>query len=189
VTTLLIPPSVRPNPHTTELRYPANAIVVLAGIPGSGKSTLLRRLFPEPSDVQVLDSEPIRNRWQPVLRNLPYAVWRPALHLTYYARVLRAIRSNAPLVIHDCATKPLPRQLIGRAAQLAGRPVHLILLDVPFDVARRGQQARDRVVRPGSMNTHTRRWPTIRALAATNPAQVIPEPYRQQSSPAPKQPT
>ncbi|MEV6410588.1 AAA family ATPase [Kribbella sp. NPDC051718] len=156
------------------MRYPANAIVVLAGIPGSGKSTLLRRLFPEPGAVQVLDSEPIRNRWKPVLRNIPYAVWRPALHLTYYVRVLAAIRTKTPLVIHDCATKPLARQLIGRAAQLANRPVHLIMLDVPADLARQGQHQRDRVVREGSMNTHARRWPVLRELAVTDPGQVVP---------------
>jgi predicted kinase len=167
-------PSVRQDLRTTELHYPTNAIVVLAGIPGSGKSTLLRRLFPKPNGVRVLDSEPIRNRWKPVLRNIPYSVWRPAIHLTYYTRVLRAMRTSGPLVIHDCATKPLARQLIGRAAQLSGRPVHLITLDVPTDVARLGQRARDRVVRPGTMRTHARRWPDLRDLATTDPGQVIP---------------
>jgi energy-coupling factor transporter ATP-binding protein EcfA2 len=174
VTTLLIPPRIRQALRTTELRYPANAIVVLAGIPGSGKSTLLRRLFPKPNGVRVLDSEPIRNRWRPVLRNLPYAVWRPALHLTYYVRVLRAMRTNNPLVIHDCATKPMARQLIGRAAQLADRPVHLLMLDVPADLARQGQSNRGRIVRPGSMETHARRWPVLRDLAATAPARIVP---------------
>lgn len=158
----------------TVLLIPANSVVVLAGIPGAGKSTLLRRLFPKHNGVRVLDSEPIRNRWKPVLRNIPYAVWRPALHLTYYTRVLRAMRTSGPLVIHDCATKPLARQLIGRAAQLAGRPVHLLMLDVPADVARRGQHQRDRVVRAGSMETHTRRWPVLRELAITDPGQVVP---------------
>lgn len=170
MTALLISPSVR----TTELRFSADAVVVVAGLPGAGKSTLLRRLFPETGDVKVLDSEPIRNRWKPVLRQLPYAVWRPLLHLTYYTRVLRAIRTSSPVVLHDCATKPAARQLIGRAAQWAGRPVHLIMLDVPADVARLGQRTRDRVVRTGSMETHSRRWPVLRDLAATTPSRVVP---------------
>jgi predicted kinase len=172
VTALLISPS---DLETTEFRYPHNSIVVLAGIPGAGKSTLLRRLFPdEQSDVRVLDSEPIRNRWKPSLQAIPYSVWRPFLHLHYYALVLRAIKTEGPLVIHDCATKPLARQLIGRAAKHAGRPVHLIMLDVPADVAKLGQHARDRVVREGSMDTHSRRWPVLRDLAITNPGRVIP---------------
>jgi predicted kinase len=174
VTALLISSSVREDLGTTKLHYPADSIVVLAGIPGAGKSTLLRRLFTGAGDVQVLDSERLRNRWKPVLRTIPYAVWRPALHLAYYALVLRAIRTPGPLVIHDCATKPLVRQLIGRAAQAAGRPIHLIMLDVPAEVARLGQQARARVVREGSMATHSRRWPVLRKLAATDPGRVVP---------------
>ncbi|WP_433010521.1 AAA family ATPase [Kribbella sp. CA-294648] len=179
MTALLISPSVRADrddPGTTKLHYPADSIVVLAGIPGAGKSTLLRRLFTEPSDddVRILDSAHLRDRWKPVLRAVPYAVWRPALHLAYYALVLREIRTPGPLVIHDCATKPLVRQLIGRAARLAQRPVHLIMLDVPADVARLGQQARARVVREGSMATHSRRWPVLRDLAKTTPGRVVP---------------
>jgi len=177
VTALLISPSVREDLGTTKLHYPADSIVVLAGIPGAGKSTLLRRLFTETEssdDVRVLDSEHLRDRWKPVLRTVPYAVWRPALHLAYYALVLREIRTPGPLVIHDCATKPLVRQLIGRAAKAARRPVHLIMLDVPADVARLGQRARARVVRAGSMETHSRRWPVLRDLATTAPGRVVP---------------
>ncbi|MEU4391556.1 AAA family ATPase [Kribbella sp. NPDC023855] len=174
MTALLISSSIREDLGTTKLHYPADSIVVIAGIPGAGKSTLLRRLFTGASDVQVLDSERLRNRWKPVLRTIPYTVWRPALHLAYYALVLRAINTPGPLVIHDCATKPLVRQLIGRAAKAAGRPIHLIMLDVPADVARLGQQARARVVREGSMATHSRRWPVLRNLAATDPGRVVP---------------
>ncbi|WP_112248999.1 AAA family ATPase [Kribbella monticola] len=174
MTVLLMPPSARQDLGTTELHYPENSIVVVAGIPGAGKSTLLRRLFRDPGTVRVLDSEHLRDRWMPLLRPIPYAVWRPLLHLTHYLRVLRAIRSDGALVIHDCATRPLARHLIGRAAQRANRPLHLIMLDVPGDVARLGQQARSRVVRQASMTTHTRRWPVLRDLAATDPAQAIP---------------
>lgn len=33
-------PSARQDPGITELRYPADSVVVLAGIPGADKSTL-----------------------------------------------------------------------------------------------------------------------------------------------------
>ncbi|TCM51743.1 AAA family ATPase [Kribbella sp. VKM Ac-2568] len=174
LTALLIPPDARQDPGITELRYPADSVVVLAGIPGAGKSTLLRRLFPESAAVRVLDSERIRDRWKPVLGPIPYSVWRPLMHLTYYARVLRAIRGGGPLVVHECATRPWARQLIGRCARLSGLAVHLIMLDVPADVARLGQQSRARVVRPRSMAVHSRRWPELLDLAADDPGQVVP---------------
>jgi AAA domain len=161
-----------------ELRYPASAVVVLAGIPGAGKTTLLRRLYPvggEYGGVRVYDSERLRARWMPVLGVLPYAWWRPLLHLTYYVLVLRAMRDGGgPMVVHDCATRPWVRRLIGWRAGRAGLPLHLILLDVPGDVARDGQWVRGRVVRAGSMATHCRRWPELLAKAVADPSHVVP---------------
>jgi predicted kinase len=158
-----------------ELQYSADSVVVVAGVPGAGKSTLLRRLFPTEGAVRVFDSERIRNRWMPVLGVLPYAWWRPLVHLTHYASVLKAMRSSeGPLVVHDCATRPWVRQLLGWRAKRAGLPVHLVLLDVPGDVARDGQWVRGRVVRAGSMATHCRRWPELLKKAADDPGHVVP---------------
>jgi hypothetical protein len=147
-------------------------VVVLAGIPGAGKSTLLRRLFPN-DDVRVLDSERLRNRWKPVLGTIPYAWWRPLLHITHYFHVLRAIRAGGPLVVHECATRPLARRLIGYQARRSGLAVHLLLLDVPGEVARAGQEARGRVVRARSMDIHCERWPQLVAEASKNPSSLI----------------
>jgi hypothetical protein len=161
---------------TAELRYPKDSVVVLAGIPGAGKSTLLRRLFPDGADhqgVRVYDSERLRARWMPVLGAVPYAWWRPLLHLAYYVKVVSAMHTG-PMIVHDCATRPWVRRLIGWRARRAGLAVHLVLLDVPGDVARSGQWSRGRVVRSGSMETHCRRWPRLIALAADDPGHVIP---------------
>ncbi|TWD82651.1 putative kinase [Kribbella amoyensis] len=170
------PPDTRRAQATTELRYPDDAVVVLAGIPGAGKSTLLRRLFPDPDNgnLQVLDSERLRARWIPVLGAIPYVWWRPFLHLTYYGMVLRAMRRGGPLLVHECATRPLSRYLIGWGARWSGLTVHLVLLDVPEDVARTGQQARGRIIRPHAMATHTRRWPRLLAQAARYPGRIVP---------------
>lgn len=156
------------------LVYPAESVVVLAGIPGAGKSTLLRRVFPPGSTMRVLDSATTRDEWRPVFGSVPYGVWRPLVHLTYYVRVVRAIRQGGPLVIHDCATRPVARRLIGWAARTAGLPVHLIMLDVPEEVARRGQEDRQRVVRETSMVKHSRRWPELVDRAAEDPGLVVP---------------
>jgi hypothetical protein len=161
-----------------ELKYAVDAVVVLAGIPGAGKSTLLRRLYPVGVDhgsVRVFDSERLRARWMPFLKRVPYAYWRPLLHLAYYVSVLRAMRpGQGPMVLHDCATRPWVRQLLGWRAKWAGVPLHLVLLDVPGDVARSGQWARGRVVRSGSMEKHCRRWPDLLAEAVARPDSVVP---------------
>jgi len=161
-----------------ELRYPADSVVVLAGIPGAGETTLLRRLYPigrEYGGVRVFDSERLGARWMPVLGAVPYAWWRPLLHLTYYVLVLKAMRGGkGPMVVHDCATRPWVRRLIGWRAKRAGLPLHLVLLDVPGDVARDGQWIRGRVVRAGSMATHCRRWPHLLEQAAADLGRVVP---------------
>lgn len=178
---IAIAPDVGQNPwevFTGELRYPEDAVVVLAGIPGAGKSTLLRRLFPETGaddgGVRVFDSERIRDRWMPTLGAVPYAWWRPLLHLTYYLRVLRAMRDGGPLVVHDCATRPWVRRLIGWRARRSGLTPHLILLDISGAAARSGQQTRGRVVRAGSMAKHCRRWPALLDQAIANPTRIVP---------------
>jgi hypothetical protein len=82
----------------TELHYPPNSIVLLAGIPGAGKSTLLHRLFGStgaetqpirnPDGVLVLDSEQARNHFRRRLQRLPYPLWRPLARLLQYAHPL-----------------------------------------------------------------------------------------------------
>ncbi|GAA2812513.1 AAA family ATPase [Kribbella solani] len=158
-----------------ELRYALDAVVVLAGIPGAGKSTFLRRVFTGGEPVRVFDSAQVRDRWRPVLGVLPYALWRPLVHLVYYVTLLAAMRrGQGPMVVHDCATRPWARRLIGWRARQAGLPLHLILLDVPGDVARSGQWARGRVVRSASMEKHCRRWPGLAARAVDDPGSVVP---------------
>ncbi|WP_433194193.1 hypothetical protein ACQP1G_36320 [Nocardia sp. CA-107356] len=125
-----------------ELRYPAKAALVVAGVPGAGKSTALRLFFGAeveaaepprgPAGSVVLDSHHARNRWRRKLGRLPYPLWRPVVHIVHYLGVRTALRDGSgPVVIHDCATFGWARRLIGRWATRYGREVHVILLDVP----------------------------------------------------------
>jgi predicted kinase len=156
------------------LWYSADSLVLLAGIPGAGKSTLLRRVFQPDSGVRVLDSERLRERWRPVLGPVPYGLWRPLLHAVHYLHVLTAMRRGGPIVVHDCATRPWVRRMLGRRARRFGLQVHLVLLDVSEEQARAGQLARGRVVRPGSFATHCRRWRSLVAAARECPGRMVP---------------
>jgi predicted kinase len=151
-------PPVRPPGARVTLLFPAGAGVVVGGIPGAGKTTLLARAAP-PDDARVLDSAEVR-RWcrDRLGRVMPYAAYRPVVHTVHLLRVWRALGAAAPVVIHDCATRAWLRRLMVRRARRAGRPVFLLLLHVDAELARTGQHARGRRVRPRAMRRHERRW-------------------------------
>jgi predicted kinase len=151
------------SPPVTGLRYPRGSVVVVGGIPGAGKTTLLRRLAatqPDGAQVRVLDPEAWRARLRRLLGAwLPYRVYRPLVHLLYYASVARAVRQRGSLLVHETGTRPGVRRWLCR---LARRPVHWILLDVDLLSARRGQVDRGRVVRREALRGHWRRWQALR---------------------------
>ena len=155
-----------------QLHYPANAVLVVAGVPGAGKTTLLRRVFAtagaqclpavSTDGVRLLDSEQSRAWWRRYLGLMPYAVWRPIVHATHYGRLVRTLRvGGGPMVVHDCATRPWARRLIIGSARRSRRSVHLLLLDVTPQVASEAQVARGRSVRPSSFAAHCRRWRSL----------------------------
>ncbi|WP_245717617.1 ATP-binding protein [Nocardia jejuensis] len=159
-----------------ELRYPAGAVVVVGGIPGAGKSTALRRLFGlaadaiEPafgrSGTLLVDSQQSRKWWErrfgalpAPLNAIPYPLWRPIVHVTHYRRIRAALRNTrGPVIIHDCGTRGWVRRLIAFWAARAGRPLHLIMIDTPAEMALAGQVTRGRQVKPLSFRLHCRRW-------------------------------
>ncbi|MCW2881567.1 MAG: ATP-binding protein [Sphaerisporangium sp.] len=162
--------------HVAELRYPRDCVLVVAGIPGAGKSTLLRRLFAMTGQestaahtgraTRVLDSSQSRTWWRHYLNRLPYAWWRPLVHLTYYGRLVLTMRAhNGPLVLHDCATSAWNRRLIMNAARRAHKQVHLLMLDVAPPTARAAQHDRGRRVSASSFLRHCDRWQHLRDAA------------------------
>ncbi|GAB3419693.1 AAA family ATPase [Flindersiella endophytica] len=159
----------------TELHYPANSLVLLAGVPGAGKSTLLRRMSWESGGrkVRVLDSTDVRAWLQPVLGRLPYARWRPVVHTLHYLRVVGAIALGGPLVVHDCLTRPWVRWAFGTLARGTGLRVHLLLLDATEQEALDGQRARGRQVREDSFRLHCRRWRKVLRMAEQDPARLV----------------
>jgi hypothetical protein len=160
---------LRGGPAQPVLRYPTDSVLVIAGIPGAGKSTLMHRLFgttgaePRPATlpdgVRVVDSEQARNRWRQLLGpHLPYWLYRPLVHLTALLWARSVLRHPGTVVVHDCGTRGWWRALITRWSRHRAGGVHLVLLDVPPELALDGQEARRRRVRRRAFGRHLRSW-------------------------------
>ncbi len=144
---------------------PGGVLVVLAGLPGSGKTTLLRRLTAAaPRGVTAVDSEHVADRLRAAGVGVPYRLLRPVVHLAHRVRVLREVGGDAPVVVlTDPWTSSAWRAAVLRAARRAGRSVRVVLIDVPVEVAVRGQQERGRRISARRMRRHAARWTALLA--------------------------
>jgi hypothetical protein len=162
----------------TELRLPAAALLVVAGVPGAGKTTLLSRI--DAAGSLILDPEPIRARLGRLLGPLPYRLWRPLVHTEHFLRVLLALPGRRGLIVHDTGTRRWRRRLLIGLARRCGRGGHLLLLDVSAKAALEGQRRRRRALRRSAFATHWQRWRELRA--------ELPTPDEPEAAPAPGEP-
>ena len=157
----------------TELRFPPGSFVLVGGIPGAGKTTLLDRVERSSTEARLLDSHAQRARLSRRLPSfVPYAAWRPLVHLLHYTAIVRALPGDGPLIVHECGTRAAVRRLLVRQARRVGRSAHLVMLDADLPAARQGQLARGRVVRQGPLRRHWARWRRLRARLS-NPASAV----------------
>lgn len=136
---------------------PAGHRVVVSGLPGSGKSTLMRRTTVADGAVLRIDSHDTRELWERHLPTwLPYPLYRPAVRVAHYARLWQALRSGKSVIVHDCGRSSWVRSWLAWDARRRGCGLHLLLLDVPSDMALAGQVARGRAVSMPSFSRHQR---------------------------------
>ncbi|MEW2065633.1 ATP-binding protein [Streptomyces sp. NPDC007346] len=125
------------------LDFTAGDIVVVSGLPGGGKSTLIRRAV----SGRAIDSQNTRDLWAAALPRLfPYALYRPLVRVAHYLGLWTVLRSGESVVVHDCGTQTWVRRWLALHAARRDRTLHLLLLDVDPETARRGQRERGRGV-------------------------------------------
>ncbi|MBE2316210.1 AAA family ATPase [Solirubrobacter sp. CPCC 204708] len=132
-----------------DLTFPADSVIVVAGVPGAGKTTLLRRAV-DREQARVVDTDDRTRRG-------------PLLYLGHYARIAAAIALNKPAVIHSRGTKTVARRTILALAKLRGRPAHIILMHADREAAEAGQRARGRTVSQAEMDRQVADWQQLLA--------------------------
>jgi hypothetical protein len=181
VTTTAPLPWLRPAPSPardvtgrTPDRAPGPLLIVVGGVPGAGKSTLLARIADDVPGGVVLDPDRYRRGFARRLPSwTPYATYRWAVHTLHAVAtllyLLRGPRSDAPLLVHDTATRERRRETLGLLARLRGWDPVLVAVDVSLAEALDGQLDRGRVMRPEEFVRHWERWTAQRsALAAAD---------------------
>ncbi|RKT19778.1 AAA domain-containing protein [Streptomyces sp. 1114.5] len=136
--------------------YPADAVVVVSGLPGAGKSTLLRR-WSGAARVRTVDPRTVHEACEAVMpAALPYAVYRPWARLEHFRLLRSSVRRGGPLLVHDCGSRAWMRRWLAREAARRGRELHLVLLDVGAATALDGQRARGRHAKARVFARHRR---------------------------------
>ncbi|WP_158579912.1 AAA family ATPase [Geodermatophilus marinus] len=164
-------------------------LVVIGGLPGSGKTTLLRRVLAgTPPGVVGRDSEQVAGALRAAGVRLPYGLLRPLVHLLHRGRVLLALLGPAPVVV---LTDPWTGRgwpaTVRAVARWSGRPLRLVLLDVPRRTAEDGQAARRRQVSARAMRRHGAGWARVLAAAGApgaGPALVVDRDHADALTPA-----
>ncbi|MFE2146734.1 AAA family ATPase [Streptomyces sp. NPDC059456] len=152
------------------LSYPFDAAVVVCGLPGSGKSTLLRAWSGAAS---VVDPRVTRTSIEARMPGwLPYAFYRPWARLRHMRWLRAELRRGGPLLIHDCGSRSWMRGWLARTARGAGRPLHMVVLDVGPQEALSGQHARRRLASPRVFALHQRGLARFLGRVERGPAEV-----------------
>ncbi|GAA1708622.1 ATP-binding protein [Streptomyces yatensis] len=169
------------------LVYPANAVVVVSGLPGSGKSTLMERWS---NAAPAIDPRAVRLACEAAMPDwLPYGVYRPWARLRHFQWLRRRIRRMSPLLVHDCGSRPWLRRWLARHSRREQRELHVVLLDVGVDEALTGQKARGRWAPPCVFARHQRGLDRLlRAVSGPDTAypddavRPVPEPVAEAAS-------
>ncbi|MET8624277.1 AAA family ATPase [Kitasatospora sp. NPDC004669] len=156
--------------------YPADAVVVVSGLPGAGKSTLLRRWCGGGGVVRAVDPRAVHEACEAVMPGwLPYGAYRPWARVEHFRLLRRSVRRGGPLLVHDCGSRAWMRRWLAREAGRQGRELHLVLLDVGADAALDGQRARGRHASARVFARHCRGLERLSAAFAVGGSMPTPE--------------
>lgn len=175
---------------TTILRVPEDALVIVVGPAGSGKSTFVRRHF-RPTEIVSSD----RCRALVCDDEANQRATGPAFDV--FDAIVRGRLRMGRLTVADATNlEPDPRLRLAGMARAEGRPVVVVVLDVPYKRAMAQNLARGRRVPPHVLELHYARFEAAREalpregydviweVRPTDVAKVVREPSAASSAPA-----
>lgn len=122
------------------LALPARCLVMVCGPPGAGKTTWAARVAP---DAERLDIDGLRARCAPAPGELSdFATAIEAM----IAGAAHALGAGRPVIVEHVGVRPQLTEALAQVARDRDVPVHVICLNVPFELALEGQRQRGRVL-------------------------------------------
>lgn len=151
------------------LRIPGDALVILIAPAGAGKTTFVRRHF---LDTEIVSSD----RCRALVSDDEGDQGATRAAFEVFDAILRARLELGRLSVADATNlEPIPRRRLRDLAREYGRPAIAILLDVPIEIARARNLARERSVPDRVIDLHYARLQETRDVLHTEGYDAIYE--------------
>ncbi len=124
-----------------KIEIPSNAIIMLVGIAGSGKSTFAQKVFRE--NALIVSSDECRKEISG--NEADQTVTEEAFKL-FYKKIADGVKMGGQVVADATNLDKFSREEIYQIARENGVPVYALIFNIPFDVIKKQNRMRERVV-------------------------------------------
>jgi len=149
-------PRPLPESYPTALSFPADSLLIIAGMPGTGKTTFMKSFLPGTPTLSIdgLQDE-LRRRWKKKVSLGTAADKTPE-------RLREMMEVDGPVALEITGLRWRHRHLFQRLAADAGRPCHIVFLDIDPEVCRERQHERGYVIDEDKMKLYAESWLDIK---------------------------
>lgn len=125
-----------------KVKFPENALILLVGAAGSGKSTFAEKVFNTPNAI-IVSSDACRKEISGDENN--QKVTKEAFEL-FYKKIENGIIDRKQVVADATNLDEFGRNELYQIAQRHDVPVYALIFNIPLEIIKRQNKARDRIV-------------------------------------------